>query len=255
MLRQLASSVINKCPICSRCIRGQSYQIQCNVCCLSNHVNCISTNPDDWNYLINQVNDCICCECIRLMLPFNNIMDNSKFLAAINHIDKPLSLDASNLIFHPLEINDIDHTSPLCDIDPDLYFYNSIDFQLSSNCNYYDESTFSDNKNYRNECSSKFVVMSSKYQKYAEESVWSCLMHRILEFCFFCDWSFWNLAARRYLRTLWYGKLYDYWKTPRYKIRRRSWFIHKQAATIYRKTRSLLFWWIYGMCYCWNMLW
>ena len=146
MLRQLVSSMINKCPICSRCILGHAYQIQCNVCCLSYHVNCISINPDDRNYLTNQVNDWICCECISLTLPFNNIMDNSEFLAAINHIDKSLSLNASNLIFHPFEINDIDHTSPLCDIDPDLYFYNSIDFQLSSNCNYYDESTFAGNK-------------------------------------------------------------------------------------------------------------
>ena len=73
-------------------------------------------------------------------------MDNSEFLAAINHIDKPLSFNTSNLIFHPFQINDIAHTSPLCDIDPDLYFYNSIDFQLSSNCIYYDESTFAGNK-------------------------------------------------------------------------------------------------------------
>ena len=102
--------MINKCPICSRCILGHACQIQCNVCCLSYHVNCISINPDGRNYLTNQVNDWICCECISLTLHFNNIMDNSEFLAAINQIDKPLSLNASNLIFHPFEINDIDHT-------------------------------------------------------------------------------------------------------------------------------------------------
>ena len=45
-------------------------------------------------------------------LPFNNIMDNSEFLAAVNNSDKALSVDASNLIFHLFEINDIDHTSP-----------------------------------------------------------------------------------------------------------------------------------------------
>ena len=36
--------------------------------------------------------------------------------------------------------------SPLCDIDPDLYFYNNIDFQLTSNYNYYDESNCAGNK-------------------------------------------------------------------------------------------------------------
>ena len=58
----------------------------------------------------------------------------------VNHIGKLLSLSASNLLFHPFEINDIDQISPLCDIDPDLYFYNSIDFQLLLHCNYYGES-------------------------------------------------------------------------------------------------------------------
>ena len=112
ILRQLVCSMINKSPICSKCILGHAYLIKYNVCSLFYRVNCVSINPDDRNYIINQVNDCIFCECINLTLPFNNIMDNCEFIAAINHIDKPLSLNASNLTSHPFDIIDTDHTFP-----------------------------------------------------------------------------------------------------------------------------------------------
>ena len=47
-----------------------------------------------------------------------------------------------DLIFHPFEINDYDHRLPLCEIDPDLYFYNSVNLTDAIQCNYYDEKTF-----------------------------------------------------------------------------------------------------------------
>ena len=68
-------------------------------------------------------------------------MIDKEFIVAINIIDKTATLNDSGIIFHPFEINDTDHISPLCEKDPDLYFYNSIDFHLSK-CNYYKESSF-----------------------------------------------------------------------------------------------------------------
>ena len=47
----------------------------------------------------------------------------------------------SDKLIIPLELNDHDHSSNLCDIDPDLYFYNALN-QLTSMCNYYLESSF-----------------------------------------------------------------------------------------------------------------
>ena len=57
-------------------------------------------------------------------------MIDKEFIAAVNSVDKTATLNDSDIIFHPFEINDIDHISPLCEIDPDLHFYNSIDFHL-----------------------------------------------------------------------------------------------------------------------------
>ena len=83
------------------------------------------------------------CAVIVLLLffSFNNIEEDHEFLASINNIDT-LGLMDDDLIFHPFEINDYDHRSPLCEIDPDLYFYNSVDFRDAIQCNHYDEKTF-----------------------------------------------------------------------------------------------------------------
>ena len=48
----------------------------------------------------------------------------------------------SDLILNPFEINDGDYQSPLCDIDPDLCFFNEIEYQVSSTCNYFDCESF-----------------------------------------------------------------------------------------------------------------
>ena len=48
----------------------------------------------------------------------------------------------SDLILKPFEINDGDHQSPLCDTDPDLYFFYDIEYQVSSICNYFDCESF-----------------------------------------------------------------------------------------------------------------
>ena len=47
-----------------------------------------------------------------------------------------------DIIFHQFEFNDYDHWSPLCKIDPDLYFYNRVDLTDAIQCNYFDEKTF-----------------------------------------------------------------------------------------------------------------
>ena len=39
-------------------------------------------------------------------------------------------------------MNDSDYQLPLCDIDPDLCFFNELEFQVSSNCNYFNCESF-----------------------------------------------------------------------------------------------------------------
>ena len=43
----------------------------------------------------------------------------------------------------PFELNDKDHSSALCDIDPDLHFYQEFN-QATVKCNYYLETNFND---------------------------------------------------------------------------------------------------------------
>ena len=70
-------------------------------------------------------------------------------MASICNIDK-LGLTDDDLIFHPFEFNDNDHRSPLCEIDPDLYFYNSTNFNDAIQYNYFDETTFKEADQFKN---------------------------------------------------------------------------------------------------------
>ena len=95
---------------------------------------CITLAPDEQQSLYQYQNEWLCKSCLSTIFPFNNIVIDKEFIAAVNSIDKTATLNDSDIIFHPFEINDTDHISPLCEIDPDLHFYNSIDFHLSK-CN------------------------------------------------------------------------------------------------------------------------
>ena len=53
-------------------------------------------------------------------------MIDKEFIAAVDAVDKTAALNDSDIIFHPFEISDTDHISPLCEIDPGL----RIDFHL-----------------------------------------------------------------------------------------------------------------------------
>ena len=129
------------CPVCYKRIRSHAYQTKCVVCCSVHHMKCISLTPNDHEYLREHRNDWYCKPCISCVFPFNSIDDDNEYAAAINYIDKPFSFDNSDLIFHSFEMNDTDRNSPLCEIDPELCFYNSIDFDLS-HFDYNDEAGF-----------------------------------------------------------------------------------------------------------------
>ena len=51
-------------------------------------------------------------------------------------------LNDAALIFNPFELNDVEHASPLDEIDPDTNFHNGINYQLQSKCTYFKESLF-----------------------------------------------------------------------------------------------------------------
>ena len=86
----------------------------------------------------------LCHFCLTSSFPFNNI---EKDLESIGTIDDLSHRDTLKYISDKLFIPfDQDHSSNLCDIDPDLNFYNSLN-QLTSKCNYYLESLFNSETN------------------------------------------------------------------------------------------------------------
>ena len=129
------------CPIYSQRILNHARRLECCACYVLSHMKCITLAPDGQQSLYLYQNEWLCKSCLSTIFPFNNILIDKEFIAAVNCIDKTATQNDSDIIFHPFEINDTDHISPLCEIDPDLHFYNSIDFHLSK-CNNYEEISF-----------------------------------------------------------------------------------------------------------------
>ena len=117
------------------------FNLKCCACNVVTHMKCITLTPEDQQSLFQNQLEWLCKSCLLYIFPFNNIINDKNFVAAVNCIDKAATLNDSDLISHPFEINDTDHASPLCEIDPDVHFYNSIDTYLSK-CNYFDEYGF-----------------------------------------------------------------------------------------------------------------
>ena len=100
----------NQSPVCRKRILAHSGHIRCTICLCEHHLKCIT----------------------------------------LSHIEQECLLTDGDLIFHLFEFNDNDHRSPLCEIDPDLYFYNSTSFTDATQCNYFDEMTFNETDQIKN---------------------------------------------------------------------------------------------------------
>ena len=67
----------------------------------------------------------MCCN--ETVLPYNHIDDQSEFLAAVTNVDVRM-LCISDEMFQPFELNDSEIDSQLYDIDPDVNYFNEINF-------------------------------------------------------------------------------------------------------------------------------
>ena len=127
--------------LCNKRTLNHAYRLRYCACSVVSHMKCVTLAPNEQQSLRQYQKEWLCQSCLSSIFPFNNIVIDNKFIAAINCIDKAQTLNVSDIIFHPFEINGMDHISPLCKKDPDLHFCNSIDPYLSK-CNYYEESSF-----------------------------------------------------------------------------------------------------------------
>ena len=127
-----------------RRILSHAKHIDCQICNSRYHVKCISLDPDDHIYIQIHMSTWYCKTCVSEIFPFNHIEDDELFVSDVNYFDFSLNnFDSiSTRIFNPFELSIDRYYSPLYDIDPDINFYNEIDYHLVSQCNYYMENHF-----------------------------------------------------------------------------------------------------------------
>ena len=94
------------------------------ICNKRHHLRCITLNPEHQAYIVLHIFEWICELCNASIFPFNHIERDNDFIHALNFIDNIVILNDASLVFNQIELNDLDHVSPLDEIDPDVNFYN-----------------------------------------------------------------------------------------------------------------------------------
>ena len=127
---------MDSCPICSRSVLSHAKKVKCAVCYCYYH--------EDQNYIELNLFSWYCCNCLSKIFPFNH-NEGDIFISEINNmdIDTKTIESLSESLFNPLELNNDDIYSPLCDVDPDANYFNELNAHISQNCNYYYEHSFS----------------------------------------------------------------------------------------------------------------
>ena len=137
---------MDECDICLKKFQSHSTKITCCICSKGYHMKCITLCPDYTQKLTEEMNNWYCPTCLSCLFPYNLITDENDFISAITDIScvsQKSFCYLSDKLFMPFELNDKDHRSALCDIDPDLHFYQEFD-QATVKCNYYLETKFND---------------------------------------------------------------------------------------------------------------
>ena len=132
--------------ICLKKFQSHSTKITCCICSKGYLMKCITLCPDYTQKLTEEMKNWYCPTCLSCLFPYNLITDENDFISAIADIScvsQKSFCYLSDKLFMPFELNDKDHRSALCDIDPDLHFYQEFN-QATVKCNYYLETKFND---------------------------------------------------------------------------------------------------------------
>ena len=130
---------MDKCDICCRNILIHAKHIQCSICQNMYHMKCLTLSQEYKEELQLQAStrSWYCSRCIADIFPFSHIENDIDFINAVTVSSGKDSLCyLSDKIFLPFELNDKEHSINLCDADPDLNYYNSINMHITK-CNYY----------------------------------------------------------------------------------------------------------------------
>ena len=144
---------MDKCPVCNKKILQHSRYISCCICCCVFHRKCLPLSNEELVSVEDNRTEWFCEICLSNSLPFNHIVDDTDFIAALFELSSTTAESLrylSDKIVHPFEINENDH-QVFGDIDPDVNFINLISLYQNS-CNYHLETSFNellDNHNIR----------------------------------------------------------------------------------------------------------
>ena len=150
---------MDNCPICKKKILQHSRHITCCLCFCVFHVKCLTLSNEYIESLDDNHADWFCEMCLSNALPFNHIIDDTDFIAALFELSFTTADSLrylSDKIFHPFEINIDDH-QVFADIDPDVNFINSLSLYQNS-CEYHLESSFNDLLRKREPCKIGFSL-------------------------------------------------------------------------------------------------
>ena len=142
------SSIMADCNICLKKVLTHSYYVTCSNCHSRVHIKCLpKVKKNDTIFTERQTNIWYCSKCTAGIFPFNHLDENEEFMLAISeswHVDEIIRFDDLTLqekLFTPFDLN-LEESSPLNEIDPDLQFYvNQCNSSLQQ-CEYYLEDTF-----------------------------------------------------------------------------------------------------------------
>ena len=119
--------------------------MSCSVCDMTYHLQCIPrVSRNDSVYQDRLINRWICLPCNANLFPFNSLDDDDEFNNVIRDIGihhvPPQLADLNDICFNPIDINDDDLDLGIFNSDPDLQYYN--DIQYKCDCKYYTEDSF-----------------------------------------------------------------------------------------------------------------
>lgn len=135
-----------ECIKCKKRILRHNRTITCTLCQEKTHVRCLGIiGEDELTHMSDINNNWSCTKCNRSIFPFmdleNDVLANEITYASrmdmINNID-----ELNEMLFTPLELEELQSYDPLEDLDPDINYYNEITARLNLESTYYTPDLF-----------------------------------------------------------------------------------------------------------------
>ena len=116
--------------------------MKCSICEQCAHIQCIAFTRED---RLN-ARHWICAICTHNLFPFQDLDADSLNDMIMSDSQHSVEINPdlyANKILNPFDLNDLDISEPNFDIDPDMYCFSDVGYDLISKCDYFTEESFS----------------------------------------------------------------------------------------------------------------